>query len=683
MKAAALTGALAVSGRLLEGEAGAATPPIDKDLDGVIEMHVHADPDVRARCIDQLTLTRQCKQNGYRGIMYKCHDFITNDIAYLLRATVPGIEVFGGIALNRNYGDTVNVQAAKMATQVTGYYCRCIWMPTYQSAFDMRKKGGGVPVLDAQGKVLPEVVKVMEICADADIIFATGHSSPDECVVLTAKAKEVGVKKAVVTHASQAPWKLSMDQAKACIDNGAYLEHSVLPYFKGPHAVIPGYREQPQVTMEEFASYIALAPDRQFISTDLGQALNPNPVDGMRTFITGLRKAGVKDDVLVEVAMQHNDSYNESVFSFVNNINTPEGGTHLVGFRNALTKTFNDYARSNKLLKDNEPNLSGDDIREGLTAIISVKIEDPQFEGQTKQKLGNSEARSAVDSVVSEQLTYFLEQNPSVAKTIVEKSVLAQRAREAARRARDLTRRKTALENTALPGKLADCSDKDPKNCEIYIVEGDSAGGSAKKARSRATQAILPLRGKILNVEKARLDKIFSNAEIKAMITAFGTGIHEDFDISKLRYHKIVIMTDADVDGAHIATLMLTFIYRFMPELIKQGHVYLAKPPLYKLEKNKKVWYAYSDEELAAIINEVGRDQNNKIQRYKGLGEMDAEQLWETTMDPEHRILLKVCMDEETESEVDLTFTTLMGDQVEPRRKFIEENAQFVKNLDI
>ena len=392
---------------------------------------------------------------------------------------------------------------------------------------------------------------------------------------------------------------------------------------------------------------------------------------------------GSKNNVYVEVAMQHNDSYNESVFSFVNNINTPEGGTHLVGFRNALTKTFNDYARSNKLLKDNEPNLSGDDIREGLTAIISVKIEDPQFEGQTKQKLGNSEARGAVDSVVSEQLTYFLEQNPSVAKNILEKSIMAQRAREAARKARDLTRRKTALENTTLPGKLADCSDKDPKNCEIYIVEGDSAGGSAKKARSRATQAILPLRGKILNVEKARLDKIFSNAEIKAMITAFGTGIHDDFDISKLRYHKIVIMTDADVDGAHIATLMLTFIYRFMPELIKQGHVYLAKPPLYKLEKNKKVWYAYSDEELAEIISEVGRDQNNKIQRYKGLGEMDAEQLWETTMDPERRILLKVCMDEETESEVDLTFTTLMGDQVEPRRKFIEENAKFVKNLDI
>ena len=416
---------------------------------------------------------------------------------------------------------------------------------------------------------------------------------------------------------------------------------------------------------------------------------------GIREFVTYLNSSkaalydkvmyfeGTKNGVYVEVALQHNDSYNESVFSFVNNINTPEGGTHLVGFRNALTKTFNDYARSNRLIKDNESNLSGDDIREGLTAIVSVKIEDPQCEGQTKQKLGNSEARGAVDSVVSEQLTYFLEQNPSIARTILEKSILAQRAREAARKARELTRRKTALEGSALPGKLADCSDKDPRNCEIYIVEGDSAGGSAKKARSRATQAILPLRGKILNVEKARLDKIFSNAEIKAMITAFGTGIHDDFDITKLRYHKIVIMTDADVDGAHIATLMLTFIYRFMPELIKQGYVYLAKPPLYKLEKNKKVWYAYSDEELDAILQEVGRDQNNKIQRYKGLGEMDAEQLWETTMDPEHRILLKVCMDEETESEVDLTFTTLMGDQVEPRRKFIEENAKFVKNLDI
>ena len=392
---------------------------------------------------------------------------------------------------------------------------------------------------------------------------------------------------------------------------------------------------------------------------------------------------GQRNDIYVEVAMQHNSSYQEGTYSFVNNITTPEGGTHLTGFRNALTKTFNDYAKKNKILKDSDANLAGEDIREGLSAIISIKISEPQFEGQTKQKLGNSEARGAVESVVTEQLTYFLEQNPAIAKIICEKAVVAQRARDAARKARDLTRRKTALEGSALPGKLADCSDKDPKNCEIYIVEGDSAGGSAKKARSRATQAILPLRGKILNVEKARLDKIFSNAEIKAMITAFGTGIHEDFDISKLRYHKIVIMTDADVDGAHIATLMLTFIYRFMPELIKQGHVYLAKPPLYKLEKNKKVWYAYSDEELAAIINEVGRDQNNKIQRYKGLGEMDAEQLWETTMDPEHRILLKVCMDEETESEVDLTFTTLMGDQVEPRRKFIEENAQFVKNLDI
>ena len=391
---------------------------------------------------------------------------------------------------------------------------------------------------------------------------------------------------------------------------------------------------------------------------------------------------GEKNNVYVEVAFQHNDSYNESVFSFVNNINTPEGGTHLQGFRNAITKTFNDYARSAKLLKDSEPNLSGEDIREGLTAIVSVKIEDPQFEGQTKQKLGNSEARGAVDNIVSEQLTYYLELNPTVAKSICEKSILAQRAREAARKARDLTRRKTALDGMALPGKLADCSDKDPSHCEIYIVEGDSAGGSAKTARSRATQAILPLRGKILNVEKARLDKIYANAEIKAMITAFGTGIHEDFDISKLRYSKIILMTDADVDGAHISTLLLTFIYRFMPELIKQGHVFLAKPPLYKLEKNKKIWYAYSDEELDAILQEVGRDQNNKIQRYKGLGEMDAEQLWETTMDPERRILLRVNYDEEMESEIDLTFTTLMGDKVEPRREFIEENAKFVKNLD-
>lgn len=416
---------------------------------------------------------------------------------------------------------------------------------------------------------------------------------------------------------------------------------------------------------------------------------------GIKEFITYLNKSktplyenilyfeGQKNGVYVEVSFQHNDSYNESVFSFVNNVNTPEGGTHLQGFRNAITKTFNDYARSAKLLKDNEPNLSGEDIREGLTAIISVKIENPQFEGQTKQKLGNSEARGAVDGVVSEQLTYFLELNPSVAKAICEKSILAQRAREAARKARDLTRRKTALEGMSLPGKLADCSDKDPANCEIYIVEGESAGGSAKTARSRATQAILPLRGKILNVEKARLDKIYANAEIKAMITAFGTGIHEDFDITKLRYNKIILMTDADVDGAHISTLLLTFIYRFMPELIKTGHVFLAKPPLFKLEKNKKVWYAYSQEELDAILQEVGRDQNNKIQRYKGLGEMDAEQLWETTMDPERRILLRVNYDEEMESEIDLTFTTLMGDKVEPRREFIEENAKFVKNLDI
>ena len=392
---------------------------------------------------------------------------------------------------------------------------------------------------------------------------------------------------------------------------------------------------------------------------------------------------GERDGVYVEVAMQHNDSYNESTFSFVNNITTPEGGTHLAGFRNALTKTFNSYAKANKLVKENEAALSGEDIREGLTAIISVKISEPQFEGQTKQKLGNSEARGAVDSVVSEQLTYFLEQNPTIAKTICEKSLLAQRAREAARKARDLTRRKTALEGMSLPGKLADCSDKDPKNCEIYIVEGDSAGGSAKTARSRATQAILPLRGKILNVEKARLDKIYGNAEIKAMITAFGTGIHEDFDITKLRYHKIIIMTDADVDGAHISTLLLTFLYRFMPELIKQGYVYLAQPPLYKLEKNKKVWYAYSDEQLNAILAEVGRDSSNKIQRYKGLGEMDAEQLWETTMDPEKRILRRVTMDEAATAEIDLTFTTLMGDKVEPRRDFIEANAKYVENLDV
>ena len=392
---------------------------------------------------------------------------------------------------------------------------------------------------------------------------------------------------------------------------------------------------------------------------------------------------GEKDGVVVEVAMQHNDAYTDNTYGFVNNITTPEGGMHVEGFRKALTKTFNDYARKNKLLKDNEPNLSGEDIREGLTAIISVKISDPQFEGQTKQKLGNSEARTAVDNIVSNQLEIFLEQNPAVGKATVEKSVLAQRAREAARKARDLTRRKSALDGMALPGKLADCSDKDPSKCEIYIVEGDSAGGSAKTARDRATQAILPLRGKILNVEKARLDKIYANAEIRAMITAFGTGIHDDFDISKLRYHKIIIMTDADVDGAHISTLLLTFLYRFMPELIKQGYVYLAQPPLYKLEKNKKVWYAYSDEELNKILTEVGRDTNNKIQRYKGLGEMDAEQLWETTMDPEHRVLLRVTMNEDASSELDLTFTTLMGDQVEPRREFIEENAKYVQNLDI
>ncbi len=415
---------------------------------------------------------------------------------------------------------------------------------------------------------------------------------------------------------------------------------------------------------------------------------------GIREFVTYLNKGkaplydkviyceGTRDGVYVEVSMQHNDSYTENVYSFVNNINTPEGGTHLAGFKNALTKTFNDYARKNKLLKDSETNLAGEDIREGLTAIISVKIENPQFEGQTKQKLGNSEARGAVDAVVSEQLTYFLEQNPTVAKAMCEKSILAQRARAAARKARELTRRKTVLDGMALPGKLADCSDKDPVNCEIYIVEGDSAGGSAKDARNKTNQAILPLRGKILNVEKARLDRIYGNAEIKAMITAFGTGIHEDFDITKLRYHKIILMTDADVDGAHISTLLLTFIYRFMPELIKQGYVYLAQPPLFKLEKNKRVWYAYSPEELDEILREVGRDNNNKIQRYKGLGEMDAEQLWETTMDPERRVLLRVTMDEETTSELDLTFTTLMGDQVEPRREFIEANARY-GTLDI
>ena len=415
---------------------------------------------------------------------------------------------------------------------------------------------------------------------------------------------------------------------------------------------------------------------------------------GIKEFVSYLNKSktalypdiiyceGERDGVLVEVAMQHNDSYQENTYGFVNNITTPEGGTHIVGFRNALTKTFNEYARANKLLKDSEPNLTGEDIREGMTAIVSIKIEEPQFEGQTKQKLGNSEARGAVDNIVSTQLELFLEQNPAVAKTIVEKSLLSQRAREAARKARDLTRRKSALDGMSLPGKLADCTDKDPKNCEIFLVEGDSAGGSAKSARSRATQAILPLRGKILNVEKARLDKIYANAEIKAMITAFGTGIHDDFDITKLRYDKIIIMTDADVDGAHIDTLMLTFLYRFMPELIKQGHVYLAQPPLFKIEKNKKVWYAYDDDQMNQILNEIGRG-DNKIQRYKGLGEMDAEQLWETTMDAERRVLRRVVFDEEYSSEIDLTFNTLMGDKVEPRRDFIEERAKYANNLDI
>ncbi len=435
-------------------------------------------------------------------------------------------------------------------------------------------------------------------------------------------------------------------------------------------------------------------PDTEIIKT-AGMVKEFHYEGGIKEYVEYLNKSktalypdiiyceGTRDQVYVEVAMQHNDGYNEGCYSFVNNITTPEGGTHLAGFKNALTKTFNDYARSMKLIKENEQNLSGEDIREGLTAIISIKLPEPQFEGQTKQKLGNSEARPAVDNIVSEQLTYFLEQNPAVAKTICEKAIMAQRARDAARKARDLTRRKSALDGMSLPGKLADCSDKDPKNCEIYIVEGDSAGGSAKTARSRATQAILPLRGKILNVEKARLDRILGSDAIRSMITAFGTGISEDFDITKLRYHKIIIMTDADVDGAHIATLMLTFLYRFMPELIRQGYVYLAQPPLYKLEKNKQVWYAYSDEELNKILSEVGRDQNNKIQRYKGLGEMDAEQLWETTMDPERRVLLRVNMDEDSTSELDLTFTTLMGDNVEPRREFIEANAKYVKNLDI
>ena len=465
-----------------------------------------------------------------------------------------------------------------------------------------------------------------------------------------------------------------------------------------------------ETTEFDFATLRQRLREMAFLTKGLGITLrdmriteeNKEPVEqyfcyegGIREFVEYLNRSktplytdimyfeGDKNGVNVEVSLQHNDSYTESTYTFVNNINTPDGGTHLEGFKAALTKTFNDYARSNNMLKESDDNLSGEDIREGLTSIISVKIEDPQFEGQTKQKLGNTDARGAVQSIVSEQLTYFLEQNPSVAKMILNKAITAAHAREAARKARDLTRRKGALDGMGLPGKLADCSDKDPKNCEIFIVEGDSAGGSAKTARSRATQAILPLRGKILNVEKARVDRILGNAEIKAMITAFGTGIHDDFDIEKLRYDKIIIMTDADVDGAHIATLMLTFLYRFMPELIKTGHVYLAKPPLYKLERSKKVWYAYSDDELSSILDEVGRGENNKIQRYKGLGEMDPEQLWETTMDPEKRVLLRVSMNEEAESDIDVTFTTLMGDKVEPRREFIEQNARFVKNLDI
>ena len=390
---------------------------------------------------------------------------------------------------------------------------------------------------------------------------------------------------------------------------------------------------------------------------------------------------GTSNGVYVEVAMQHNDAYKEACYSFVNNIITPEGGTQVTGFKAAVTNVFNSYAHENKLIKDTEK-LDSDDIREGLTSVISIKIEDPQFEGQTKQKLGNSEARGAVQAVVTEQLTYFLEQNPQAARLIVEKSQLAQRAREAARKARDLTRRKSPLDGAALPGKLADCSSKDPAECEIFIVEGDSAGGSAKEARNRRTQAILPLRGKILNVEKAREDRIYGNAEIKAMITAFGTGIHDEFDIEKLRYHKIIIMTDADVDGAHIATLMLTFLYRFMPELIRQGNVYLATPPLYKIEKNRKEWYAYSDEEQNNILNRIGRDNSIKIQRYKGLGEMDAQQLWETTMDPDTRILKRVQVIDDDEAEINLTFSTLMGEEVEPRREFIEENAKYA-TLDI
>lgn len=400
------------------------------------------------------------------------------------------------------------------------------------------------------------------------------------------------------------------------------------------------------------------------------EVLNPEPI----------YFNGVKDDTVVEIAMQYNDSYQENIYSFVNNINTEEGGTHLAGFKLALTRAANDFARKQGILKDKDSNLSGDDVREGLTCVISLKIREPQFEGQTKTKLGNSEVRGIVDSIVTEGLSEYFDENPAITKRIIDKAIMAARAREAARKARELTRRKNALEVSSLPGKLADCSVKDPEQAEIYLVEGDSAGGSAKQGRDRRFQAILPLRGKILNVEKARLDKIFANAEIRTMITAFGTGISEDFDLSKRRYDKIIIMTDADVDGAHIRTLLLTFLYRYMKPLIEHGHVYIAQPPLYQIRKGKKHWYTYSDDELARKLDEVGRD-GVTVQRYKGLGEMNPEQLWETTMDPEGRTMLRVEM--EDAEEADELFTILMGDKVEPRRQFIEENAKLVRNLDI
>ena len=519
----------------------------------------------------------------------------------------------------------VNALSTKLTVRVKSGGC------IYEDRYER-----GIPVMDLVDGLLPVVGKTRETGTTINFL-------PDDTIFDKTRFKE--------------------DEVKSRLHETAYLNPKLTIIFEDKR------KEEPEkVTYHEPEGIIGFIKDMNHSKETVHDVI----------FFSG-----ESEGISVEVAFQYVNEFHENVLGFCNNIYNSEGGTHLTGFKNALTKTFNDYARKNKLLKDNEESLSGEDIREGLTAIISVKISEPQFEGQTKQKLGNSEARAAVDSIVSEQLTYFLEQNPAVAKVMCEKSILAQRARAAARKARDLTRRKSALDGMALPGKLADCSDKNPENCEIYIVEGDSAGGSAKTARSRATQAILPLRGKILNVEKARMDKVYANAEIKAMITAFGTGIHDDFDISKLRYHKIIIMTDADVDGAHISTLLLTFIYRFMPELIKQGYVYLAQPPLYKIEKNKKVWYAYSDEELNSILMDIGRDNSNKIQRYKGLGEMDAEQLWETTMDPERRILLRVTMDEETTSEVDLTFTTLMGDQVEPRRDFIAQNAKKVKNLDI